>query len=89
MSEQRCWTRSPGGSRPWSLSSILFQWPKRLRRRIDLAAMKVKAPAKCTRCGENRRDDDDTHDCPLKRYFTLANPAKTKDQMHHILLWIW
>jgi hypothetical protein len=31
--------------------------------------MEMKAPAKCTTCSENRRKDDDTHDCPLTRYY--------------------
>ena len=47
-SESNCWTRSPVGSRPWCLSSILFQWRKSLWCRIDLAGVEVKTPAQCT-----------------------------------------
>jgi hypothetical protein len=41
--------------------------------------MKVKkAPAQCTRCGENRRNDDDTHDCPLERYYHARQPGENQ-----------
>jgi hypothetical protein len=31
--------------------------------------MEVKAPAQCTRRGNDCRKDKNTHDCPLKRHF--------------------
>ena len=51
-----------------------------MRSRDDLARVKVKAPAQSARCGDDRRNDEDTHNSPLKHYITPAKPAKTKGQ---------
>jgi len=41
--------------------------------------MKVKkTPAQCTRCGEDRRNDDDTHTCPLERYYHARQPGENQ-----------
>jgi hypothetical protein len=46
-----------------------------------LAGVEVKTPAQCTRCSENRRKDDDTHDCPLKRHYH-ASPTGEKPKVN-------
>jgi hypothetical protein len=42
--------------------------------------VKVKTPTQSARCGDDRRNDENTHDYPLKRYITPAKPAETKGE---------